>query len=500
MPSQNVVSVQRSLADFAAVLGGITERMFHSKYLEDWPDEEAVTAGLLGAFEALANEASVRLDNGIQVRATLTTKKAEKSNGMDAAIHFRCDGPEWRLQASVLSQAKRQEPGVPFCYKDHYRLTDQVHKMLDATPESFVVYSSEQGICAFPTASTGALAGKDLFEIGFSPWRTFLAGLLCGRFGDKVRVRAYSRRASSPIMLRQRPLHACPLHAHLLPGRPQQTPQACCRDRDTKAMKLSCADFRRHRRNLSLEFDEYSIAEGRSLFGPVQARYPTNGMGRLPRQASRRTTAMDTRAHESDLPGAFLIGSMVATGNPAVAELGLVGILLPFVLILLAFAVTLARGLQLQVGLRWIGAAYVAFIFLWYEQYKLLGDQGSRDLFTILTDWFGFHGYEAVMRIGVGLCEIVASLFILTPAVQGLGAIGAFMLMSGAIFFHLVTPLGVDPYNDGGVLFKEACSVWITSLVLIWWRRAQIAAIARFFGLPVPAWVGLAPVTSPMDR
>lgn len=209
---------------------------------------------------------------------------------------------------------------------------------------------------------------------------------------------------------------------------------------------------------------------------------------------------MDTRAHENDLPGAFLIGSAVATGNPAVAELGLVGILLPLVLILLALAITRARGLQPRVGLRWIGAAYVAFIFLWYEQYKLLGDQGSRDLFTILTDWFGFHGYEAVMRIGVGLCEIVASLFILTPAVQGLGAIGALMLMSGAIFFHLVTPLGVDPYNDGGVLFKEACSVWITSVVLIWWRRAQIATIARLLGLPVPAWAGLAPVTSSMDR
>jgi hypothetical protein len=197
---------------------------------------------------------------------------------------------------------------------------------------------------------------------------------------------------------------------------------------------------------------------------------------------------MDIKTSEhTDLIGTFLIGAAVATGNPAVAELGLVGILLPVVLILLALAGTRARELPLRTGVRWIGAAYVAFIFLWYEQYKLLGDQGSRDLFTTLTDWFGFHGHEAVMRIGVGLCEIVASLFILTPAVQGLGAIGAFMLMSGAIFFHLVTPLGVDPYNDGGVLFKEACSVWITSVVLIWWQRAQIAAIARRFGLPVPA-------------
>lgn len=196
---------------------------------------------------------------------------------------------------------------------------------------------------------------------------------------------------------------------------------------------------------------------------------------------------MDTNASShSDLIGTFLIGSAVATGNPAVAELGIKGILLPPILLLLALLVTRARSLPLLTGIRWIGAGYIAFIFLWYEQYKLLGDQGSVELFTTLTDWFGFHGHESVMRIAVGLCEIVASLFILVPAVQGLGAIGAFMLMSGAIFFHLVTPLGVDPYHDGGVLFKEACSVWISAVVLIWWQRRQIAAIARSLGVPVP--------------
>lgn len=197
---------------------------------------------------------------------------------------------------------------------------------------------------------------------------------------------------------------------------------------------------------------------------------------------------METNASDqSGLIGTFLIASAIATGNPAVAELGIKGILLPPILLAVALLVTRARALPLLVGMRWIGACYIAFIFLWYEQYKLLGDQGSVELFTTLTDWLGFHGHESVMRIGVGLCEIVASLFILIPTVQGLGAIGAFMLMSGAIFFHLVTPLGVDPYHDGGVLFKEACSVWITAVVVIWWRRGQIASIARRLGLPLPA-------------
>jgi uncharacterized membrane protein YphA (DoxX/SURF4 family) len=91
------------------------------------------------------------------------------------------------------------------------------------------------------------------------------------------------------------------------------------------------------------------------------------------------------------------------------------------------------------------------------------------------------------MRIGVDLCEIIASAFILTPALQGLGAIGALLLMTGAIFFHLVTPLGVDLYNDGGAQFRQARSVWICAVIIAWCQRQQIASIARSLGISFPA-------------
>jgi len=192
-----------------------------------------------------------------------------------------------------------------------------------------------------------------------------------------------------------------------------------------------------------------------------------------------------------DFAGALLLGAAVATGNPAFADLGLVSIVLPVlvagVLVIAAGAGEGAPGRAVH-ALRWLGAAYIAFVLLWYEQYKLTGAQGSVDLFTTLTDWLGFHGYEKVMRIGVGSCEIVASIFILIPRVQGLGALGALMLMTGAMFFHLATPLGVDPYGDGGILFKEACSVWTTAWLVAWWRRGQLADFARLVHLPAPRW------------
>jgi hypothetical protein len=193
-----------------------------------------------------------------------------------------------------------------------------------------------------------------------------------------------------------------------------------------------------------------------------------------------------TATSRFDPVGALLIGAAIATGNPALADFGIVSIVLPA---LVALVLIVLAGNSIWTGIRWAGAVYVAFIFLWYEQYKLFGAQGSTDLFTTLTDWLGVHGHEKFMRIGVASCEIIASVFILVPAVQGLGAIGAIMLMSGAMFFHLATPLGTDPYGDGGILFKEACSVWTTGWVVLFWQREQVAAIARRFGVPVPAWI-----------
>ena len=183
-----------------------------------------------------------------------------------------------------------------------------------------------------------------------------------------------------------------------------------------------------------------------------------------------------------DLVLALLIGAAIATGNPASGDFGTAAIVLPALVAgVVAIVTGTGEGAATRViaALRWVGAVYIAFVFLWYEQYKLTGAEGSVILFTTLTDWLGFHGSEKVMRIGVGSAEVLASLLVLIPRTQGLGALGGVVLMSGAIFFHLVSPLGVDPYNDGAFLFKEACSVWVSGWVVAWWRRDQFVAQAR---------------------
>lgn len=131
--------------------------------------------------------------------------------------------------------------------------------------------------------------------------------------------------------------------------------------------------------------------------------------------------------------------------------------------------------------LTWPAAFFIAGILLWYEQYKLPGHPGSVHLFTVLSDWLGIGGYEKPFRLSVAIAEIIASVLVLVPATRLLGGLGALALMSGAIFFHTVSPLGIDPYGDGGQLFKEACAVWLASAYIVWAYRA--AARALFQGL-----------------
>ncbi|WP_203076685.1 DoxX family protein [Falsiroseomonas ponticola] len=140
--------------------------------------------------------------------------------------------------------------------------------------------------------------------------------------------------------------------------------------------------------------------------------------------------------------------------------------------------------------LAWPAAIWIAFEFLWYEQYKLTGNEGSVYLFTILSDWLGTPGGEKPFRLFVAIQEIICAVLVLIPRTRMIGAVGSLVTMSGAIFFHTVSPLGIDPYGDGGQLFKEAVFTWFMSLFVLFAHRAEAVALlarlrARF--LPVAA-------------
>lgn len=121
----------------------------------------------------------------------------------------------------------------------------------------------------------------------------------------------------------------------------------------------------------------------------------------------------------------------------------------------------------------WIARMLAAIILLQTLYFKFTAAEESVYIFTQL-------GMEPWGRIGVGVMELIASLFILIPATVWLGGILGAGLMGGALMVHL-TLLGIEVKEDGGYLFILALVVVICSIVAFWLDRKNIPAPIRKF-------------------
>lgn len=125
--------------------------------------------------------------------------------------------------------------------------------------------------------------------------------------------------------------------------------------------------------------------------------------------------------------------------------------------------------------LSWLAAGWIAWEFFYYEQFKLTGAEGSIEgVFLPLARWIGAPALEPQLRWGVALLEILAATLVLNQPTRAFGAFLSAGIMGGAIFLHVLGPIGIDPYGDGAVLFKEACFTFAVALFLLWWHRADL--------------------------
>ncbi len=125
-------------------------------------------------------------------------------------------------------------------------------------------------------------------------------------------------------------------------------------------------------------------------------------------------------------------------------------------------------------------SAYIAFVFVQSLFFKFTGSVESIFIFSTLRDWSGIGLFEPFGRFFIGSCELVASILLFVPRTRIFGAGMAIGIISGAIVFHLFTPLGVEIMGDGGLLFALACGVWIASAAILWLERAKVAALLAF--------------------
>jgi hypothetical protein len=151
----------------------------------------------------------------------------------------------------------------------------------------------------------------------------------------------------------------------------------------------------------------------------------------------------------------------------------------------------------------WLLTIFVAFVFIQSLFFKFTGSPETVYIFQGKLDpWAASLGFPGVFAPGgifsakvVGTFELIASILVLAGAaissrreIQVIGAAMGLGVISGAIFFHLFTPLGVavintDGTSDGGELFMLACGVWISCAALLLIRReVWLGWLARLRG------------------
>jgi uncharacterized membrane protein YphA (DoxX/SURF4 family) len=125
-------------------------------------------------------------------------------------------------------------------------------------------------------------------------------------------------------------------------------------------------------------------------------------------------------------------------------------------------------------------SAYIAVVFVQSLFYKFTGSEESIFIFSTLRDWSGIDLFEPAGRWIIGGAELVASILLFVPGFTIVGAAMAIGIMTGAISFHLFTPLGVEIMGDGGELFALACGVWISGWVILWLKRGEVVQWLNF--------------------
>lgn len=120
----------------------------------------------------------------------------------------------------------------------------------------------------------------------------------------------------------------------------------------------------------------------------------------------------------------------------------------------------------------WALQLIVAGILLQTLFFKFTGAAESVYIFSTL-------GAEPWGRIGSGVVELIAAMLLLYPATITVGAILSLGVISGAIVSHL-TVLGIEVQGDGGLLFFLALAVFVSSVAILFLRRAEIPVLGMW--------------------
>lgn len=143
----------------------------------------------------------------------------------------------------------------------------------------------------------------------------------------------------------------------------------------------------------------------------------------------------------------------------------------------------------IQLGL----AIFIAVVFVQSLFFKFTNSFETQHIFNTIADWMAGIGilsgmaglFAAYGGYTVGTVELIASVLLLRRSTRLAGAVVSFCVISGAVFFHLFTPLGVSVVineageRDGGQLFALAVGVLIASIALMVLHKQSSSSVQQ---------------------
>lgn len=134
--------------------------------------------------------------------------------------------------------------------------------------------------------------------------------------------------------------------------------------------------------------------------------------------------------------------------------------------------------------IEWLPVILIVVILGGSLPFKFSGAAQTDHIFDVVGQFLGLGFFRTSGGFIIGAAELVAVILVLLPKMRGLGGLLTSGIMTGAIFFHLASPLGVTvqwmedgQMQEDGTLFYMAIVALLSGLFLFLRNKDQVMGL-----------------------
>lgn len=134
--------------------------------------------------------------------------------------------------------------------------------------------------------------------------------------------------------------------------------------------------------------------------------------------------------------------------------------------------------------IEWLPVILIAVILGGSFQFKFTDAPITVHIFNVVGEFLGLEFFKTTGAYIIGIAEGIAILMVIFPKTRGLGGLLTVGIMSGAIIFHLFSPLGVTvewmengEMMQDGTLFYTAVITWLSGAFLFMRHKDEVLGL-----------------------